>query len=115
MTLQLAWAVQEELETLLDGSGHLRTLAFLYASKGMHSKALNIWRILAKNYSTGLWEDPAADSMDCVSDSSSDLLSSQSVAAIEASKLLQESSDQALVLEHFGWVSCFEHLVHPFH
>ncbi|KAL0917974.1 hypothetical protein M5K25_013086 [Dendrobium thyrsiflorum] len=104
MTLQLAWAVQEELETLLDGSGHLRTLAFLYASKGMYSKALTIWRILAKNYSTGLWEDPIA-SVDYDSNSTSDFLSGQRVAAAEASKLLQESSDQALVLEHLGWIA----------
>ncbi|KAI0508164.1 hypothetical protein KFK09_014298 [Dendrobium nobile] len=96
--------VVEELETLLDGSGHLRTLAFLYASKGMHSKALTIWRILAKNYSTGLWEDPIA-SVDYDSNSTSDLLSGQRVAAAEASKLLQESSDQALVLEHLGWIA----------
>ncbi|KAI0508163.1 hypothetical protein KFK09_014297 [Dendrobium nobile] len=96
--------VVEELETLLDGSGHLRTLAFLYASKGMHSKALTIWRILAKNYSTGLWEDPIA-SVDYDSNSTSDLLSGQRVAAAEASKLLQESSDQVLVLEHLGWIA----------
>ena len=59
MTVQLAWAVQEELENLLDESGHLRTLAFLYASREMSSKALAIWRVLARNYSSGLWKDPA--------------------------------------------------------
>ncbi|KAG0460280.1 hypothetical protein HPP92_023408 [Vanilla planifolia] len=87
--------VVEELESLLDGSGHLRTLAFLYASKGMDSKACNIWRILARNYSTGLWKDPAA-SVEC---------SGQLAAAAEASKLLVESSNQALVLEHVGWIA----------
>lgn len=104
MTLQLAWAVQEELESLLDDSGHLRTLAFLYASKGICSKALTIWRILARNYSTGLWKDPATlaecDSLDISTDS----ISGQKTAATEASNLLQESSDEDLVLEHLGWV-----------
>ncbi|XP_058101915.1 vacuolar sorting protein 3 isoform X2 [Magnolia sinica] len=95
--------VVEELETLLDDSGHLRTLAFLYASKGMSSKALAIWRILARNYSAGLWKDPTAerDSRDnCTS-----LISGQMIAAIEASKLLEEISDQDIVLQHLGWIA----------
>ncbi|XP_020584474.1 uncharacterized protein LOC110027402 isoform X2 [Phalaenopsis equestris] len=97
--------VVEDLETLLDGSGHLRTLAFLYASKGMYSKALTIWCVMAKNYSTAFWENPTAH-LDNPSDSSSDLLSSWRIAAaFEASKLLQESSDEALVLEHLGWIA----------
>ncbi|XP_010930300.1 vacuolar sorting protein 3 isoform X1 [Elaeis guineensis] len=97
--------VVEELESLLDDSGHLRTLAFLYASKGMCSKALTIWRILARNYSTGLWKDPAA-SAECDSlDISTDSISGQKSAASEAAKLLQESSDQDLVLEHLGWIA----------
>ena len=109
MTLQLAWAVQEELETLLDDSGHLRTLAFLYASKGMCSKALDIWRTLAKYYSTGLWKDPAP-SVDYESlDMSTDLISGEKSAAREASKLLQGSSDQELVLAHLGWVCSIHH------
>lgn len=97
--------VVEELEILLDDSGHLRTLAFLYASKGMYSKALSIWRVLARNYSTGFWKDPTASSGDYGSDSPSDLFSGQRVAAAEASKLLQAISDQALVLEHLGWIA----------
>ncbi|KVH97196.1 Citron-like protein, partial [Cynara cardunculus var. scolymus] len=52
------WCIVEELETLLNDSGHLRTLAFLCESKGMSSKALAIWRILARNYSSGYWTDP---------------------------------------------------------
>jgi hypothetical protein len=104
MTVQLAWTVQEELETLLDDSGHLRTLAFLYASKGMSSKALAIWRILARNYSTGLWKDPALEN--CLQDSSNNSISSKEIAATEASKILEESSVQDLVLQHLGWV-CF--------
>lgn len=103
MTLQLAWAVQEELETLLNDSGHLRTLAFLYASKGICSKALAIWRVLARNYSTGLWRDSSSVVYDSVY-KSRDLVSGEKSAAVEASKLLQESSDQDLILEHLGWV-----------
>ncbi|PKA64379.1 hypothetical protein AXF42_Ash009601 [Apostasia shenzhenica] len=96
--------VVEELEPLLDGSGHLRTLAFLYANKGMLSKALTIWRILARNYSSELWKDHAS-SVDSSSGLSLELRSGQRVAASEASKLLQESSDEMLVLEHVGWVA----------
>lgn len=102
MTVQLAWAVQEELETLLDGSGHLRTLAFLYASKGMSSKALAIWRILARNYSSGLWKDPAVENG--VHDGSACVVSGRETAATEASKILEDSSDQDLVLQHLSWV-----------
>ena len=102
MTVQLAWTVQEELETLLDDSGHLRTLAFIYASKGISSKALAIWRILARNYSTGLWKDPAQENG--VQDTSNNSFSSKEIAAVEASKILEESSDQDLVLQHLGWV-----------
>lgn len=93
MMLQFSW-LQEELETLLEDSGHSRTLAFLYASKGMNSKSLTIWRKLARTYSAGLWKDPAAVH----------LFSSQRAAALEASKLLEESSDQHLILQHLGWV-----------
>jgi hypothetical protein len=96
--------VQEELESLLDDSGHLRTLAFLYGSKGMCSKSLGIWRILARNYSTGLWKDhailPETDSLE----TSVGKMSGEEIAAVEASKILQASSDQDLVLEHLGWV-----------
>ncbi|XP_062160348.1 vacuolar sorting protein 3 isoform X1 [Alnus glutinosa] len=95
--------IVEELETLLDDSGHLRTLAFLYASKGMSSKALAIWRILARNYSTGLWKDPALEN--CLQDSSNNSISSKEIAATEASKILEESSDQDLVLQHLGWIA----------
>lgn len=105
MTVQLAWAVQEELETLLDESGHLRTLAFLYASKGMSSKALAIWRILARNYSSGLWKDPAVESE--LLDTNASTLSGKEAVAIEATKILEESSDQDLVLQHLGWVCHF--------
>lgn len=101
MTIQLACTVQEELENLLDDSGHLRTLAFLYANKGMDSKALAIWRVLARNYSTGLWTIPLKDS---IQRATGDALSAQEIAASEASKILEQSSDQDLVLQHFSWV-----------
>ncbi|RWW84089.1 hypothetical protein BHE74_00007317 [Ensete ventricosum] len=98
------YCIVEELETLLDDSRHLRTLAFLYASKGMYSKALTIWRMLAKNYSTGLWKNPASSVAYDSPKSCTDLSSGQQNAANEASKLLQESSDQDLVMEHLEWV-----------
>ncbi|KAM3405855.1 hypothetical protein ACQJBY_000090 [Aegilops geniculata] len=97
--------VVDELESLLDNSGHLRTLAFLYGSKGMCSQAVAIWRILARNYSTGLWKDrpklPGTES----EEASADKKSGEEIAAIEASKILQATSDQDLVLEHLGWVA----------
>ncbi|KAH7569606.1 hypothetical protein JRO89_XS06G0207600 [Xanthoceras sorbifolium] len=96
--------IVEELETLLDDSGHLRTLAFLYASKGMSSKALAIWRVLARNYSSGLWKDPAVEND--LHDDSTDAISGREIAAMEASKILEESSDEDLILQHLGWV-CF--------
>ncbi|XP_020258553.1 vam6/Vps39-like protein, partial [Asparagus officinalis] len=97
--------VVEELETLLDDSGHLRTLAFLYASKGMVSKALSIWRILARNYSTGLWIEPTSSVEFDSADMSADVISGEKSAAMEASNLLKESSDQDLVLEHLRWIA----------
>ncbi|XP_030969005.1 vacuolar sorting protein 3-like isoform X3 [Quercus lobata] len=95
--------IVEELETLLDDSGHLRMLAFLYASKGISSKALAIWRVLARNYSTGLWKDPTLEND--IQDTSNNGISSKEIVAIEASKILEESSDQDLVLQHLGWVA----------
>ncbi|XVF25342.1 hypothetical protein REPUB_Repub13aG0205000 [Reevesia pubescens] len=93
----------EELEALLDGSGHLRALAFLYASKGMSSKALAIWRILARNYSSGLWKDRAAENG--IHDGSACVTSGRETAANEASKILEDSSDLGLVLQHLAWIA----------
>ncbi|KAL5775577.1 hypothetical protein ACOSP7_013134 [Xanthoceras sorbifolium] len=95
--------IVEELETLLDDSGHLRTLAFLYASKGMSSKALAIWRVLARNYSSGLWKDLAVEND--LHDDSTDAISGREIAAMEASKILEESSDEDLILQHLGWIA----------
>ncbi|KAK7255621.1 hypothetical protein RIF29_29035 [Crotalaria pallida] len=97
------WCVVEELEQMLEESGHLRTLAFLCASKGMSSKAVSIWRILARNYSSGLWKDIVLDSN--ILDGGENLISSKAVAAAEASKILEKSSDQDLILQHLGWIA----------
>lgn len=94
--------MQEELETLLEDSGHLRTLAFLYASKRMSSKALAIWRILGRNYPSRLLKDASMN--EGTLDNSIVDISGKETAAAEASKILEESSDQALVLQHLGWV-----------
>lgn len=96
--------MQEELETLLDESGHLRALAFLYASKGISTKALSIWRTLARNYSSGLWKDPL-EVVSSKEDDGSQLMTGTETAAYEASKILEESSDQDLILQHLGWVN----------
>lgn len=83
---------------MLHESGHLRALAFLYTGKGMSDKALAIWRILAINYSTSYHKDQYE-----VTGSLEPL--SQEMAAIEASRILEESSDQDLLLQHLGWIA----------
>lgn len=83
---------------LLNNSGHLRTLAFLYGSKGMDSKSVAIWRHLARNYAASLRRE-TGDTLERGT-------SSERKAAEEASKILQLTSDQDLVLEHLSWV-CF--------
>lgn len=95
--------VVEELETLLEESGHLRTLAFLYANKGMSLNALAIWRVLARSYPPGVHHDTAETYN--LSDSYSIPVSSRENAAIEASKILEESADVESILQHLGWIS----------
>lgn len=90
------------MESLLDESGHSRTLAFLYASRGMNAKALAIWRVLARNYSSGLWKEPALENDSL--DSATNIISGKEAAASEASKILEGCSDSDLVLRHLGWV-----------
>ena len=102
MTVNVACSVQEELETLLEESGHLRTLAFLYANKGINSKALAIWRVLARNCLSDAHEDPAETGD--LTDSNTALVSGRETAAIEASKILEESADVDSILQHLGWV-----------
>lgn len=91
--------MQEELELLLNDSGHLRTLAFLYASKGLSSKALTIWRILARD-STSYRKDLSGKNPQEMSS----LTAGQETAVVEASNILEKSSDQDLILQHLGWV-----------
>ncbi|XP_076930565.1 vacuolar sorting protein 3-like [Bidens hawaiensis] len=98
------WCIVEELETLLNDSGHLRTLAFLCESKGMSSKALAIWRILARNYSSGYWVDPAKTNEENGSGLNI-IISGKENAATEATRILEELSDQDLILQHLGWIA----------
>ncbi|XP_074333376.1 vacuolar sorting protein 3 isoform X2 [Apium graveolens] len=95
--------VVEELETLLNDSGQLRTLAFLYASKGMSSKALAIWRILARNYSSEYQRE--STEINDPHDATGLVVSGKHAAAIEACSILEELSDQDLVLQHLGWLA----------
>ncbi|KAI5422959.1 vacuolar sorting protein 3 [Lathyrus oleraceus] len=97
------WCIVEELEHMLEESGHLRTLAFLYASKGMSSKAVSIWRILARSYSSSLRKDLALETI--IQNSGENLISGKAIAAVEASRILEESSDQDLILQHLGWIA----------
>ncbi|XP_024988456.1 transforming growth factor-beta receptor-associated protein 1 isoform X2 [Cynara cardunculus var. scolymus] len=97
------WCIVEELETLLNDSGHLRTLAFLCESKGMSSKALAIWRILARNYSSGYWTDPTQ--LNETHDVGVNIIYGKETAAAEASRILEELSDQDLILQHLGWIA----------
>ncbi|GFQ04465.1 transforming growth factor-beta receptor-associated protein 1 [Phtheirospermum japonicum] len=92
--------VVEELEALLNESGHLRTLAFLYAGKGMSAKAVSTWRILARNYSANSHIKVPPEE----TDSSRKRTLGWETAAMEATKILEESPDQDLVLQHLGWV-----------
>ncbi|KAK9051478.1 hypothetical protein SSX86_028105 [Deinandra increscens subsp. villosa] len=97
------WCIVEELETLLNDSGHLRTLAFLCESKGMSSKALAIWRILARNYSSRYWVDPTKRNEN--HDLDVNIISAKENAATEATRILEELSDQDLILQHLGWIA----------
>lgn len=99
----IQWAVQEELEALLNDSGHLRTLAFLYAGKGISAKALSTWRILARNYSSANYRNDQSEQSG-LEDLSRNIALNRETAAAEASKILEESSDQDLILQHLKWV-----------
>lgn len=68
----------------------------------MSSKALAIWRIFARNYSSGLWKEPATENV--LPDGQTTIISGREIAASEASNILEKSSDQDLVLQHLGWV-----------
>ncbi|CAN8312975.1 unnamed protein product [Cochlearia groenlandica] len=96
--------VVEELETILNESEHLRTLAFLYASKGMSAKALAIWRLFTKNYSSGLWQD-SDDLVPYLHNDELIRLSGKVAAAAEAARILEEPCDSELTLQHLSWIS----------
>ncbi|RVW87824.1 hypothetical protein CK203_039736 [Vitis vinifera] len=53
--------------------------------------------------SSGLWKDPAVESE--LLDTNASTLSGKEAVAIEATKILEESSDQDLVLQHLGWIA----------
>ncbi|KAL4585968.1 hypothetical protein LXL04_010596 [Taraxacum kok-saghyz] len=99
------WCIVDELESLLNESGHLRTLAFLCESKGMSSKALAIWRILARNYSSGFWKDQTRINETRGEESVNIVISGKETAATEASRILEELSDKDLILQHLGWIA----------
>ncbi|KAL9275128.1 Vacuolar sorting protein 3-like protein [Drosera capensis] len=69
----------------------------------MSSKALAIWRVLARNYSSGLWKESTQEND--TRDFSTAVLPGKRTAAVEASKILEASSDQDLILQHLGWIS----------
>jgi vacuolar protein sorting-associated protein 3 len=73
----------------------------LYGSKGMCSKALAIWCILARNYGAGLWKSLSENGSH---ETLGDKKSGEGIAAIEVSKILKTSFDEELILEHRGWV-----------
>lgn len=68
----------------------------------MSSKALAIWRILARNYSSGYWVDPAKTNEN--NDIGVNIISGKENSATEATRILEELSNQNLILQHLGWV-----------
>jgi hypothetical protein len=75
--------VLEEVESTLRAAGQLHPLALLYETKGILPLALQVWQTLALDNGGG---------------------DSQMVAAREAARLLESSSDSALVLQHVEWL-----------
>lgn len=76
--------MQEEVESTLRAANQLHPLALLYETKGILPLALQVWHTLALDNGGG---------------------DSQMEAAREAARLLESSSDSALVLQHVEWVS----------
>lgn len=75
--------MQEEVESTLRAANQLHPLALLYETKGILPLALQVWHTLALDNGGG---------------------DSQMVAAREAARLLESSSDSALVLQHVEWL-----------
>ncbi|KAL8502286.1 hypothetical protein ACS0TY_021426 [Phlomoides rotata] len=101
--MEIQWAVQEELEALLNDSGHLCALAFLYAGKGISAKAVSTWRTLARNYSSANYHNDQSESG--LQDLSRKIAFNRETAAAMASAILEESSDQELVLQNLIWIA----------
>ncbi|XP_057829008.2 vacuolar sorting protein 3 isoform X2 [Cryptomeria japonica] len=94
--------VVEELEALLKESGHLRTLAFLYSSKGLQPQALEIWQVLVQRNLTMPLEGSSFARKK--GNESTGFTPDQLAAAAEAAHILEESSDHKLVLKHLAWI-----------
>ncbi|KAL8498145.1 hypothetical protein ACS0TY_021467 [Phlomoides rotata] len=101
--MEIQWAVQEELESLLNDSGHLCVLAFLYAGKGISAKAVSTWRTLARNYPSANYHNDQSESG--LHDLSRKIAFNMETAAAKASKILEESSDQESVLQSLIWIA----------
>ncbi|KAI5072328.1 hypothetical protein GOP47_0012434 [Adiantum capillus-veneris] len=93
----------EELEDMLHQSGRLRTLGFLYESKGMVEKALQVWQTLADSSNTRI-SVPARRMQEIKNFNETENPGLQLAAAREASRLLEASQDGVLVLKHLKWI-----------
>lgn len=95
------------MESSLRDAGQLHALALLYESKSLWSRALQVWQTLA--YTPGLPARPREGGMrkQQVRRASSE----QAVAVTEAVRLLEQSSDTDLVLQHISWVGCLEKIL----
>lgn len=80
--------MQEEVETTLKAAAQLRPLALLYESKDLIGSALQVW----ESFALAKWDDERAEV-------------NPATGAGEAARLLELSSESALVLQHVGWVS----------
>lgn len=96
----------EEVENLLQESGKLRTLAFLYETKGMHALALQVWQTLAegKVHVPMVETLPGRRIQEIALTDRVETSILQLAAAREASRLLEASSDGDLVLTHLKWI-----------
>ncbi|MCO5566316.1 hypothetical protein L7F22_019993 [Adiantum nelumboides] len=93
----------EELADMICQSGRLRTLGFLYESKGMVEKALEVWQTLAGSCDTRT-SMPARRMQEIENSNQMEKQGLQIAAAREASRLLEASSDGVLVLTHLKWI-----------
>ncbi|CAM6087801.1 unnamed protein product [Calypogeia fissa] len=92
--------VLEEVESFLKGAGQLHALALLYESKGLWSLALQVWKTLAHTPDSPARYPNGGMRKHQVRRSSSE----QAVAVTEAVRILEQSSDTDLVLQHISWI-----------